>query len=71
MLSNLYQLKPFFYILDFFYGILGNMGWAILLFAAILRLLMFPIASIREIFVTNLKNKKVRVITNSKVKSII
>ena len=37
--------KPFFYILDFFYSILGNMGWAILLFAAILRLLMFPIAN--------------------------
>ena len=28
-------------------------------------------SSIREIFVTNLKNKKVRVITNSKVKSVI
>jgi len=28
--------KPFFYILDFLYGFLGNMGWAILLFAAIL-----------------------------------
>ncbi|MBR5598641.1 MAG: membrane protein insertase YidC [Alphaproteobacteria bacterium] len=37
--------KPFFYILDFLYGFLGNMGWAILLFAAILRLLMFPIAN--------------------------
>jgi len=37
--------KPFFYILDFLYGYLGNMGWAILLFAAILRLLMFPIAN--------------------------
>ena len=37
--------KPFFYILDFLYGLLGNMGWAILLFAAILRLLMFPIAN--------------------------
>lgn len=36
--------KPFFYILDFFYGLLGNMGWAILLFAAILRLSMFPLA---------------------------
>ncbi len=35
--------KPFFYILDFLYGFLGNMGWAILLFAALLRLLMFPI----------------------------
>ena len=37
--------KPFFYILDFLYGFIGNMGWAILLFAAILRLLMFPIAN--------------------------
>ena len=37
--------KPFFYILDFLYKMIGNMGWAILLFAALLRLLMFPIAS--------------------------
>ena len=37
--------KPFFYILDFLYGFLGNMGWAILLFAAFLRLAMFPIAN--------------------------
>ena len=37
--------KPFFYALDFLYGFLGNMGWAILLFAAILRLLMFPVAN--------------------------
>ncbi len=37
--------KPFFYILDFLYGIIGNMGWAILLFAALLRLTMFPIAN--------------------------
>ena len=36
--------KPFFYILDFLYNFIGNMGWAILLFAALLRLLMFPIA---------------------------
>lgn len=36
--------KPFFYILDFLYGLIGNMGWAILLFAAILRLSMFPLA---------------------------
>ncbi len=36
--------KPFFYALDFLYGIIGNMGWAILLFAAILRLSMFPLA---------------------------
>lgn len=37
--------KPFFYILTFLYSIIGNMGWAILLFAALLRLVMFPIAS--------------------------
>lgn len=37
--------KPFFYILTFLYGFIGNMGWAILLFAAMLRLLMFPIAN--------------------------
>ncbi len=37
--------KPFFYILDILYGFLGNMGWAILLFAALLRLCMFPIAN--------------------------
>ncbi len=37
--------KPFFYILDFLYGFLGNMGWAILLFAALLRFCMFPIAN--------------------------
>lgn len=37
--------KPFFYILDYLYNLIGNMGWAILLFAACLRLFMFPIAS--------------------------
>lgn len=37
--------KPFFYILDFLYRFIGNMGWAILLFAALLRLCMFPIAN--------------------------
>lgn len=37
--------KPFFYILDFLYNFIGNMGWAILLFAALLRLAMFPIAN--------------------------
>lgn len=37
--------KPFFYILDFLYNLIGNMGWAILLFAALLRLAMFPVAN--------------------------
>ena len=37
--------KPFLYILNFLYSFLGNMGLAILLFAFILRLLVFPIAN--------------------------
>ncbi|MBR4106650.1 MAG: membrane protein insertase YidC [Alphaproteobacteria bacterium] len=37
--------KPFFYILEFLYHFIGNMGWAILLFAALLRLAMFPVAN--------------------------
>ncbi|MDR1025798.1 MAG: membrane protein insertase YidC [Lactobacillus sp.] len=37
--------KPFFYILSYLYELIGNMGWAILSFALLLRLVMFPIAS--------------------------
>ncbi len=37
--------KPFFYILDFLYKLIGNMGWAILLFATLLRIAMFPVAN--------------------------
>ncbi|MFV0625758.1 MAG: membrane protein insertase YidC [Alphaproteobacteria bacterium] len=37
--------KPFFYILNFLYHIIGNMGWAIILFAACLRMVMFPVAN--------------------------
>ena len=37
--------KPFFYILDFLYKMIGNMGWAIIIFAALLRLAMFPVAN--------------------------
>lgn len=36
--------KPFFYILDFLYEMIGNMGWAILLFAFLLRIVMYPVA---------------------------
>ena len=50
--------KPFFYILDFFYNLLGNMGWAILLFAFVLRALMFPIAN--KSFESMSKMKKVQ-----------
>lgn len=37
--------KPFLYILNFLNSFLGNMGLAILLFAFLLRLLVFPIAN--------------------------
>lgn len=37
--------KPFLYILNFLYSFLGNMGLAILVFAFLLRLLVFPIAN--------------------------
>lgn len=37
--------KPFFFILSWFYGFFGNMGLAILFFAFLLRLAMFPIAN--------------------------
>lgn len=50
--------KPFFYILDFLYRFIGNMGWAILLFAALLRLAMFPIAN--KSFESMSKMKKVQ-----------
>lgn len=50
--------KPFFYILDYLYQLIGNMGWAILLFAALLRLALFPIAN--KSFESMSKMKKVQ-----------
>ncbi len=50
--------KPFFYILDFLYNFIGNMGWAILLFAALLRLVMFPVAN--KSFENMAKMKKIQ-----------
>ena len=50
--------KPFFYILDALYRFIGNMGWAILLFAALLRLLMFPVAN--KSFESMSKMKKIQ-----------
>jgi YidC/Oxa1 family membrane protein insertase len=37
--------KPIFYALDFFYGVLGNFGLAILLLTVIVKLLFFPLAN--------------------------
>ena len=50
--------KPFFYILDYLYNHIGNMGWAILLFAALLRFAMFPIAN--KSYTSMSKMKKVQ-----------
>ena len=50
--------KPFFYILRYFYSLLGNMGLAILLFALLLRLAMFPIAN--KSFVNMARLKKIQ-----------
>lgn len=36
--------KPFLYLLSWLYGLVGNMGVAILIFATLLRLLLLPIA---------------------------
>ncbi|MEM7618561.1 MAG: membrane protein insertase YidC, partial [Pseudomonadota bacterium] len=37
--------KPFFYIINFFYGLVGNFGVAIILFTVVLRLCVFPLAN--------------------------
>jgi YidC/Oxa1 family membrane protein insertase len=37
--------KPIFYALDFFYGVIGNFGLAILLLTVIVKALFFPLAS--------------------------
>ncbi|MEM6811381.1 MAG: membrane protein insertase YidC [Pseudomonadota bacterium] len=37
--------KPFFYIINFFYGLVGNFGIAIILFTICLRIVVFPLAN--------------------------
>ena len=37
--------KPIFYILDFFFGVLGNFGLAILLLTVIIKAIFFPLAN--------------------------
>jgi len=37
--------KPFFYALQFLYGLVGNFGVAIICFTIVLRLIMFPLAN--------------------------
>lgn len=38
--------KPFFYLLDFLFGVAGNFGVAIILFTAMLRVAVFPLANL-------------------------
>lgn len=40
-----FMTKPFFFLLSWFYSLLGNMGLAILLFAFLLRLALYPLAN--------------------------
>ena len=37
--------KPFFYVINFLYGIVGNFGVAIILFTILLRICVFPLAN--------------------------
>jgi YidC/Oxa1 family membrane protein insertase len=37
--------KPFFFVLNFFYGFVGNFGVAIILFTVVLRICVFPLAN--------------------------
>ena len=55
--------KPFFYILEFLYHFIGNMGWAILLFAALLRLAMFPIANKSYESMSKMKKVQPKILT--------
>ena len=40
-----FMTKPFFYVLDYFYRLLGNFGLAILLLTVCVKLLFFPLAN--------------------------
>jgi YidC/Oxa1 family membrane protein insertase len=37
--------KPIFYLVDYFYGLVGNFGIAILMLTVVVRLIMFPLAN--------------------------
>ena len=37
--------KPFFWVINFFYGLVGNFGLAIILFTVVLRICVFPLAN--------------------------
>lgn len=37
--------RPFFFIINFFYGLVGNLGVAIILFTVVLRICVFPLAN--------------------------
>jgi YidC/Oxa1 family membrane protein insertase len=40
-----FMTKPFFYLLSFLYGLVGNFGIAIIIFTIMIRLVLFPLAN--------------------------
>jgi len=40
-----FMTKPFFYVINFFYGLVGNFGLAIIMFTVVLRIAVFPLAN--------------------------
>lgn len=53
--------KPFFFILSWFNSLLGNMGLAILMFAFLLRLAMYPIANKSYVNMNKMKDIQPRI----------
>ena len=47
--------KPFFYVLHYFHGLIGNFGIAILLLTVIIKLLFFPLANKSYVAMSKLK----------------
>ncbi|MGD9639228.1 MAG: membrane protein insertase YidC [Alphaproteobacteria bacterium] len=53
--------KPFFFVLEFLYNLIGNMGLAILVFATILRGAMVPIATASNVSMAKMKKLQPKV----------
>ena len=50
--------RPIFYALDFFYGLIGNFGVAILLLTVLIKLVMYPLAN--KSYISMSKTKKLQ-----------
>lgn len=53
--------KPFFFILEFLYNLIGNMGLAILIFATVLRIAMVPVATASNVSMAKMKKLQPKV----------